>query len=161
MQRRGRSGQPVKGRRTTRPKVRKAPIGHASLASLRGKLDQVTRELGEAYQRETATSEVLKVISSLPGESEPVFMLCSRMPRAFAKPRSVRWTHAMGDGLRFAATHGAPPAYVEARKQRGVAPDGPVRRAATTKQVVHIADIRELQSDRDRHSSTLVSAENG
>ena len=73
MQRRGRSGQPVKGRRTTRPKARKAPIGHASLASLRDKLDQVTRELGEACQRETATSEVLKVISSSPGELEPVF----------------------------------------------------------------------------------------
>jgi class 3 adenylate cyclase/putative methionine-R-sulfoxide reductase with GAF domain len=66
-----------------------------------------------------------------------------------------------GDGLRFAATHGAPPAYVEARKQRGVAPDGPVRRAATTKQVVHIADIRELQSYRDRQSSAVVSAELG
>src|SRR4249919_4209940 len=73
MQRRGRSGQPAKGRRTTRPKARKAPIGHASLASLRDKLDQVTRELGEASQRETATSEVLKVISSSPGELEPVF----------------------------------------------------------------------------------------
>ena len=42
-----------------------------------------------------------------------------------------------------------------------MAPDGPVRRAATTKQVVHIADIRELQSYRDRHSSTVVSAELG
>ena len=73
MQRRGRSGQPVKGRRTTRPKARKAPIGHASLASLRDKLDQVTRELGEAGQRETATSEVLKVISSSAGELGPVF----------------------------------------------------------------------------------------
>ena len=42
-----------------------------------------------------------------------------------------------------------------------MAPDGPVRRAATTKQVVHIADIRELQSYRDRHSSTVVSAQLG
>ena len=42
-----------------------------------------------------------------------------------------------------------------------MAPDGPVRRAATTKQVVHIADIRELQSYRDRHPSTVASAELG
>jgi len=40
---------------------------------LRDKLDQLTRELGEAYQREAATSDVLKVISSSPGELEPVF----------------------------------------------------------------------------------------
>ena len=161
MQRRGRSGQPEKGRRTTRPKARKAPIGHASLASLRDKLDQVNRELGEAYQRETATSEVLKVISSLPGELEPVFnAMLANATRICEAKIGVLYLRD-GDGLRFAATHGAPPAYVEARKQRGVAPDGPVRRAATTKQVVHIADIRELQSYRDRHSSTVVSAELG
>ena len=161
MQRRGRSGQPVKGRRTTRPKARKAPIGHASLASLRDKLDQVTRELGEAYQRETATSEVLKVISSLPGELEPVFnAMLANATRICEAKIGVLYLRD-GDGLRFAATHGAPPVYVEARKQRGVAPDGPVLRAATTKQVVHIADIRELQSYRDRHPSTVVSAELG
>ena len=161
MQRRGRSGQPVKGRRTTRPKARKAPIGHASLASLRDKLDQVTRELGEACQRETATSEVLKVISSLPGELEPVFnAMLANATRICEAKIGVLYLRD-GDGLRFAATHGAPPVYVEARKQRGVAPDGPVRRAATTKQVVHIADIRELQSYRDRHPSTVVSAELG
>ena len=161
MQRRGRSGQPEKGRRTTRPKARKAPIGHASLASLRDKLDQVNRELGEAYQRETATSEILKVISSSPGELEPVFnAMLANATRICEAKIGVLYLRD-GDGLRFAATHGAPPAYVEARKQRGVAPDGPVRRAATTKQVVHIADIRELQSYRDRHSSTVVSAELG
>ena len=161
MQRRGRSGQPVKGRRTTRPKARKAPIGHASLASLRDKLDQVTRELGEACQRETATSEVLKVISSSPGELEPVFSaMLANATRICEAKIGVLYLRD-GDGLRFAATHGAPPAYVEARKQRGVAPDGPIRRAATTKQVVHVTDIRELQSYLDRHPCTVVSAELG
>ena len=151
----------MKVRRTTRPKARKAPIRHASLANLRDKLDQVTRELGEACQRETATSEVLKVISSSPGELEPVFdAILANATRICEAKIGVLYLRD-GDGLRFAATHGAPPAYVEARKQRGVAPDGPVRRAATTKQVVHIADIRELQSYRDRHSSTVVSVELG
>jgi hypothetical protein len=153
--------QPEKGRRTTRPKARKAPIGHASLASLRDKLDQLTRELGEAYQRETATSEVLKVISSSPGELEPVFnAMLANATRICEAKIGVLYLRD-GDGLRFAAAHGASPVYVEARKQRGVAPDGPVRRAATTKQVVQIADIMVLQSYHDRHSSTVVSAELG
>ena len=42
-----------------------------------------------------------------------------------------------------------------------MSPDGPIRRAATTKQVAHITDIRELQSYLDRHPSTVVSVELG
>jgi class 3 adenylate cyclase/putative methionine-R-sulfoxide reductase with GAF domain len=162
MQRRGRSGQPVKGRRTTRPKAPKAPIGHASLATLQDKLDQVTRELGEACQRETATSEVLKVISSSSGELEPVFdAILANATRICEAKFGVLYLRD-GDGLRaVAVTHDAPPAYVEARKQRGVAPDGPVRRVATTKQVVHIADIKELQSYLDGHPLTVASVELG
>ena len=158
MQRRGRSGQPVKGRRSIRPKSRKAPIGHASSATLQDKLDQLTREFDEACQRETATSEVLKVISSSPGELEPVFdAILANAARICEAKFGVLYLRD-GDDLRaVAATHDAPPAYVEARKQRGVAPDGPVRRVATTKQVVHIADIRELQSYLDGHPLTVAS----
>ena len=62
-----------------------------------------------------------------------------------------------------AATHDAPPAYVEARKQSGknFPLDGPIRRAASTKQVAHVTDIRELQSYLERHPMTVVSVELG
>src|SRR5262249_30123787 len=62
-----------------------------------------------------------------------------------------------------AATHDAPPAYVEARKQSGknFPLDGPIRRAASTKQVAHVTDIRELQSYLERHPVTVVSVELG
>ena len=71
-----------------------------------------------------------------------------------------------GDGFRVvAATHDAPPAYVEARMQTGwgkhLPADGPVRRAAATKQIAHVTDIRELQSYRDRNPAVVASVELG
>jgi len=101
-------------------------------------VERLSRELGEAYQRETATSEVLKVISASPGELEPVFNAMLANATRICEAKIGVLYLCDGDNLRFAATHGAPSAYVEARKQMGVAPDGPVRRAATTKRVVHI-----------------------
>jgi GAF domain-containing protein len=73
MRRRSRTGRTAKDRRRNRPKARKAPISQASPAKLQDKLDQLTRELDDARQREAATSEVLKVINSSPGKLKPVF----------------------------------------------------------------------------------------
>ena len=152
----------MKVRRANRPKARKAPIKHASLPNLRDKLDQLTRELGEAGQRETATSEVLKVISSSPGELAPVFDTILANATRICEARIGVLYLRDGDDLRaVAASHDAPPAYVEARKHTGVSPDGPIRRAATTKQVAHVTDIKEQQSYLDRHPSTVASVELG
>jgi GAF domain-containing protein len=70
-----------------------------------------------------------------------------------------------GDGFRVvAATRDAPHAWVEARKREQrlqPSPDGPLRRAAITKQVAHIADIMELQSYRHRHPIIVEAVELG
>src|SRR5262249_53564042 len=147
----------------TRRRRRKTLAGNVRRRSLPAvgneiEVERLSRELGKAYQRETATSEVLKVISASPGELEPVFNVMLANATRICEAKIGVLYLCDGDN-RFAATHGAPSAYVEARKQMGVASDGPVRRAATTKRVVHIADIRELQSYRDHHPSTVVSAE--
>ena len=117
-------------------------------------------------QQQTATSEVLKVISSSPGELEPVFnVMLANATRICEAKIGVLYLHD-GDGFRVvAATHDAPPAYVEARMKTGwgkdLPADGPVRRAAATKQIAHMTDIRELQSYRDRHPAVVASVELG
>jgi GAF domain-containing protein len=124
-----------------------------------------TRELSESLEQQTATSEVLKVISSSPGELEPVFnaMLSNATRICEAKFGTLYLRDA--DGFRaVAATRDAPPAYVEARKRElrlQPSPDGPLGRAATTKQVVQIADIMELQSYRDGHPFAVDAVELG
>src|SRR5262249_46316645 len=73
MQRRGVSGQLAKGQRTARPKSRKALNAHVSGADLREQLDRSTRDLREALEQQAATAEILKLISSSPTDTQPVF----------------------------------------------------------------------------------------
>jgi len=132
---------------------------------LLNELRQRTDDLSEALEQQTATSEVLKVISSSPGELEPVFqaMLENAMRICEAKIGTLYLREA--DAYRaVAATHDAPAAYVEARRREPnlkPPPDGPLGQAAITKRVVHMADIMKLQSYIDRHPAIVDSVELG
>jgi two-component system, NtrC family, sensor kinase len=75
MQRRGDKGQPGKGRRrkTFTTKAGNRHRARASVTDLEQRLGERTRELEEAIQRQTATSEVLSIIRRSPADAQPVF----------------------------------------------------------------------------------------
>jgi two-component system NtrC family sensor kinase len=122
-----------------------------------------TRELTEAPEQQTATSEVLSVISESPGELEPVFetMLAKAVHICEAKFGTLYLYD--GDAFRAEAFHNAPSAFVEARKRQPVRPppDSALGRLANTKQVVHIADIKATQSYIERDPIMITAVDLG
>ena len=78
-----------------------------------------TRELSEALEQQTATSEVLRVISSSPGELEPVFqaMLANAVRLCDAKFGTLNLYD--GEAFRAGALHNVPPAYADIRRGHG------------------------------------------
>ena len=104
-----------------------------------------TRDLSESLEQQTATSEVLKVISSSPGELKPVFdaLLANAVRICDAKFGVLFLTE--GDAFRYVALHGAPPAFAEARRREPVTrvkPGTTIGRVAATKKPAQTADIR-------------------
>jgi two-component system, NtrC family, sensor kinase len=103
-----------------------------------------TRALTESLEQQTATSDVLQVISRSPGELEPVFeaMLANAVRICEAKFGLL----LLYDGKEFraAALHDLPPAYAEALRAQPIPearPGDGLFILIDTKQVVQIADI--------------------
>jgi signal transduction histidine kinase len=122
-------------------------------------------ELRQSLEQQTATSEVLSVISSSPGELRPVFDAMLANATRICKAEFGTLYLSDGDSFRIAtATDNAPPAYVEARKrepQIRPPPDAPLGRVATTKKIVQIPDLSALQSYRERHPFVVAAVELG
>ena len=109
---------------------------------------QRTRELSELLEQQTATSEVLQVISSSPGDLQPVFeaMLEKAVRVCEAKFGSLyRWD---GDVLHLVATHNMPPAFTEYRRRSPLrpSPKTATARMVATKAVVHVVDVTAEQA---------------
>jgi GAF domain-containing protein len=110
---------------------------------LLNELRQRTDDLTESLEQQTATSEVLKVISSSPGELRPVFQAMLDSAMRICEAQFGHLSLCEGDSFRFAAWHDASTSEDYARIQvYRPDPDAPIARAATSKQVVHVEDYR-------------------
>jgi signal transduction histidine kinase len=120
-------------------------------ARLLGELRQRTGDLSEALEQQTATSEVLKVISSSPGDLKPVFQtILENATRLCEAKFGILWL-SEGDGFRSVALHDVPRVYAEERACNPViypSLDTGLGRAALAKQAIHIEDIKAEPSYR-------------
>jgi GAF domain-containing protein len=111
-----------------------------------------TRELSESLEQQTATSEVLRVISSSPGELQPVFeAMLANATRLCEASYGALWL-SEGDGFRAVALHGPWPAsYREQLTAQSLrpSPEVPLARAARDRQPIQLEDFRASQAYRD------------
>src|SRR5262245_44755493 len=117
MQRRSRSGQPVKERRTVGPKTRKAPG-----VDPQEQLDRRTRELHEALEQQAATAEILTLISSSPTNTQPVFEAIVQSGLKLFPDAAILIALPDGNKLRAAAFAEADPARAKALLSRWPVP---------------------------------------
>jgi len=115
-------------------------------ARLLNELRKRTDDLSESLQQQTATADVLQVISSSPGELEPVFeAMLANATRICGARFGNLFIYSEG-AFRAVAVHNAPPAYVKARMGVPVypGPDMALGRVMRTKQAAQVEDLRAL-----------------
>src|SRR5262249_53631169 len=125
---------------------------------------RLLNELRESLQQQTATADVLKVISTSPGELEPVFqaMLANAVRICEAKFGTL-YLHERG-ALRLVASHNVPAAFAVKVRRRGPfhpPAGGAFDQVIRTKQTVQTADMAASQAYAERHPVTVDAVELG
>ena len=124
---------------------------------------RLLNELRQSLEQQTATSEVLRVISSSPGELERVFeAILANATRICEAKFGYLQLHENG-AFRMAAMHDAPPAFAHAIAQREPSfrpgPLSMLARVVATKQLVHVADLSEHPAYKQREPGAVRTVE--
>jgi class 3 adenylate cyclase/DNA-binding FrmR family transcriptional regulator len=151
MKRRSRAvREPIKGprRKTPEPTRRSAPKAATRLGLSAGldetEVAQLIRERDEALEQQTATSEVLRVISASRGELEPIFRAMLERAIRICEAKFGALNRFDGNTFHLAAQVGASRELAEFRSRRGPfkpTPGGLLDRVMRTKEVNFVADI--------------------
>src|SRR5687767_14304560 len=152
----------TKGRQTSRRRPSSADL-QKQLQAQAGELAEARAQLSEALEQQTATSEVLKVISSSPGDLQPVFAAILANATHICEAK-IGILFRYQDGTYTAvSTLGVTPEYAEYLNQGPIRP-GPATglgRLASSKQTIHIVDTLAEQVYADREPFRVATAELG
>src|SRR5215467_4861291 len=139
-----------------------------SLSELKKQLEARTRELAEvrghlfeALEQQTATSGVLRAITGSPGNLKPVFEAILTNARRLCEAKFGHLLIYDGERFRVAAVHAAPSILTDFLN-RGPFSAGPATglgRLASTKRVVHVADLKAEQAYLDRDPLRVATVE--
>jgi signal transduction histidine kinase len=129
-------------------------------------LIEARQHLAEALEQQTATSEVLQVISSSPGELEPVFQAMLANATRLCEAKFGLLYRIEGNSARIISKLGIPQAFAEYLKRgphrpplNRVSPLTPIGRVIQYRRLVHLADYRTDQSYLDRDPITVAAIE--
>src|SRR5262249_18897020 len=105
-------------------------------------------ETKEALEQQTATSEVLEIISSSPGELNPVFQKMLENACRVCEANFGTMNLWNGEEFNNVARHNMPPAFAAVRQQTPIRPhpDSPMARIVRTHQLVHEHDFKTSPS---------------
>jgi two-component system, NtrC family, sensor kinase len=123
---------------------------------------RLLNELRESLQQQTATADVLKVISSSPGELGPVFNAMLENAVRLCEAKFGNLLLYEGDKFRLVALYNAPPAWEELWRYDlivHIEAKNPLGRLVATKQLLHMADIRTEKAYIEREPAFSALAE--
>lgn len=158
------SRKPAKAPHTAKPrqgsaaKARRRPT--SSITNLQDQIERQARQLDEARERETATAEVLRVISSSPGDLDPVFHAILENATRICDARFSNLLLSEGSELRIVAMNNAPAEFAELRRN---SPFIDLRRSfaaslRTKKQVIHFEDLAAVEDHARSALATVAGA---
>jgi hypothetical protein len=166
--------QPTKRVKATKSRRRRTTISKRArpsstnlkkqLAERSHQLDEALKQLSAALDQQTATSEVLKVISGSQGDLQPVFnAMLKNAARICSAQFATLWL-AEGEGFRVAAMHNTPGPLAKQRRTAGFhipEPGTALARVASTHRFVHIHDLRNEPAYIERAPSFVQVVELG
>jgi GAF domain-containing protein len=127
---------------------------------LLSELKQRTADLTESLEQQTATSEVLQVISSSPGDLNPVFRAMLENATRICEATSGLLLRSDDDGFRLVAALREQADIVEQKNQVfRLGPSTPIGRAALTRQIVHVPDLSEDPAYLEREPLAVHAVE--
>jgi signal transduction histidine kinase len=136
------------------------------LKACRREIVQVREQLVEALEQQTATSEVLRIISNSPTEIQPVLDAVGENAARLCEANNAVIFRLEGDFLRLVASHGEIPTTSHAREGTPANRDTVIGRAACDRRTIHVRDLAAQDSEypvgsrhakREGHRTTLAT----